>query len=164
MLRRAIRAITSEIVCCSTGRPPRGEVAAFLAGGFTLNENIVLTAECIREAAPPEGVVIGELREAAQWNAFLQFQLRMRDARFEPRAYETFMRRRCTERQKLCRDGGGAWIGAFCDGGLVGNWAVSQPRDRKSAPRMRGANRVRTLYERAGFAPVAREWALWKSP
>ncbi|MGZ3506048.1 MAG: hypothetical protein ACXVAW_16000 [Vulcanimicrobiaceae bacterium] len=26
------------------------------------------------------------------------------------------------------------------------------------------AYHARGLYERAGFSPVAREWALWKSP
>jgi GNAT superfamily N-acetyltransferase len=183
---------------CEAGES--AELTIFAADGFTLEERVVLSAQFVRERVAPIGIAIRELCGARDWDALLDLEMRMREPIFEPTGYEAFKRRQLGAQRRLCRDGIGAWIGAFAGDGLVGscgifsagtfaryqNVGVDEPwrnrgiakallcdaahigYDRLGADRCiivaDAASSARTLYERAGFALIQREWALWRAP
>lgn len=97
----------------------------FLAEGFILSDNVVLTAD---DASPPPhpntDVQIRPLRSDADWIQVVDNQVACHATEFPGPEYRVFKQRQMDGYRRMTRAGPGAWLGAFVDGRLVADLGV----------------------------------------
>lgn len=102
-----------------------GEIAAFLAAGFSLDETVVLTARGVqRPDKYNEEVEVRALTEDWEWEAALLNQIACRDPEHEEGGYVLYSARKMDRYRAMVRAGWGAWFGAFLGERLVGDAGV----------------------------------------
>ena len=107
---------------------PEGEAGAvepFLAQGFALAENAVLTAETL---VPPRrcnaDVEIRPLAEDSEWAQALENHVAIRGGAFSEAEYRPFKARQLARYRRMTDAGLGAWFGAFIGARLVADLGV----------------------------------------
>lgn len=104
---------------------PRGDLAAFEAAGFEVQEGVVLaTAKPLPPERPCEQLTVRPLQTEADWEAALLNQIRCRSEGFDHDEYRDFKRRQMLDYQALTAAGMGAWFGAFLGDRLVGDLGI----------------------------------------
>lgn len=107
---------------------PEGEpgvLEPFLAEGFILNENVVLTADAVAPPPHPNAEVrIRPLATDAEWTQALENQVACHTAAFPLPAYRAFKARQMRDYRRMAEAGLGAWLGAYLDGRLVADLGV----------------------------------------
>jgi len=103
----------------------RGRVEPFLAEGFILNENVVLTTDAVSPPPHPNGEVsIRPLTTDGEWAQALENQVACHAAEFALPAYRVFKERQMGEYRRMAAAGLGAWFGAFLEGRMVADLGV----------------------------------------
>jgi hypothetical protein len=102
------------------GRGARADVAAdFLAAGFRLERNTVMTASAVREPPHPNrDAICRTLQSEDDWRQLAELRLRC-NSLADPEADRVFVEGRTAAVRRLVEAGHGAWFGAFLDGWLV---------------------------------------------
>lgn len=103
----------------------RGRLEPFLAEGFLLNENVVLTADAVHP--PPRenrDVSIRPLAGDSDWRAAMENQVACHGAEFALAEYRVFKARQMDAYRRMAQAGLGAWFGAFAEGRLVADLGV----------------------------------------
>ena len=102
-----------------------GVLEPFLAEGFLLNENAVLTATAVSPPPHPNAEVsIRPLATDAEWMQALENQVACHGEEFPLPAYRTFKARQMEGYRRMAAAGLGAWLGAFAGGRLVADLGV----------------------------------------
>ena len=102
-----------------------GEVAPFLAAGFSLDETVVLTARGVqRPAKYDEEIDVRVLTEDWEWEAALRNHIACRDPDHEETGYVLYSARKLDRYRAMVRAGWGIWFGAFLGDRLVGDLGV----------------------------------------
>lgn len=107
---------------------PEGEAGAvepFLAEGFILSENAVLTADTV--LPPPRvntDVEIRPLASDAEWAQALENHVVLREGEFAEAEYRPFKGRQLARYRRMTDAGLGAWFGAFIGARLVADLGV----------------------------------------
>jgi len=97
-----------------------GVVQPFLAAGFRLNSDTVLTNSVPHTPARPSNIVqIRPLRIDADWEEAVELQVECREAGFEEGTHREFLRRQMDRYRRMVAAGLGNWFGAYADGRLV---------------------------------------------
>ena len=103
----------------------RGRVEPFLAEGFILNENVVLTADTVSPPPRPNREVeVRPLASDADWAQALENQVVCHAAEFRLPEYRVFKTLQMDAYRRMAAAGLGAWFGAFLDGRLVADLGV----------------------------------------
>jgi GNAT superfamily N-acetyltransferase len=103
----------------------RGAVEPFLAEGFLLQENAVLTAaELVPPPHPNRDVSIRPLATDAEWAQALDNQVDCRGPEFPIDEYRPFKARQMARYRRMADAGRGAWLGAFAGERLVADLGV----------------------------------------
>jgi ribosomal protein S18 acetylase RimI-like enzyme len=103
----------------------RGEIDAFVAAGFTLQEQVVMAAPCGAVAAAPPG--IGNVRRLASdddWERLLALHVLTREPRHPEAPYRDFARRQIACWRALCEARRGAWLGIFEGDALLASLGI----------------------------------------
>ncbi len=98
-----------------------GDIAGFLADGYTRNDAVVMQTTRVPTAPAPN--VDAQLRPFAlvgveverEWSALVELSVATRAAQFEESDYRPFARRRVERWRALAQAGQGNWFGAFLD-------------------------------------------------
>ncbi len=91
-----------------------GDVQPFIDAGFSVNQNVVLTAQQVR--VPPkynQEVVVRPLREDWEWAQALQNQVDCRPPEHELEGYRVFKQAQMRRYREMSQAGMGEWFGAF---------------------------------------------------
>ena len=100
-------------------------LAPFLDAGYTLDENVVMTAESLH--APPRPNTEAELRPLVSdedWSLALELQVMTREDRWDEASYRSFKEVAVRRYRRMCNAGKGYWYGAFLGGTLAANLGV----------------------------------------
>jgi ribosomal protein S18 acetylase RimI-like enzyme len=107
---------------------PEGEAAAlepFLAEGFRLEENVVLSAETLSPPPHVNGEIgVRPLASAEDWAQVLRNQVECRPAEFALEDYRVFKERQMARYRRMAEAGAGAWYGAFLDDRVVADLGI----------------------------------------
>ncbi|HST57446.1 MAG TPA: GNAT family N-acetyltransferase [Longimicrobium sp.] len=102
-----------------------GAVEPFLAEGFILSENAVLTADTV---LPPRrrnaDVEIRPLATDGEWAQALENHVVLRGGEFPEAEYRPFKAQQLARYRRMTDAGLGTWFGAFADGRLVADLGV----------------------------------------
>ena len=103
-----------------------GDPGEFLEAGYTLEENVVMAAPCLK---PPRRVnrdaEIRPLRDTdEEWALAVDNQVAAREERWEESTYRAFKEAQMTRYRAMTRAGLGFWYGAFVDGRIVADMGV----------------------------------------
>lgn len=119
-----------------------GNVAEFLAAGYTHNNATVMQTRAVHDVPSP--AVAAELRPLAhtgaaaarEWAALLELSIATRSAEHDEAEYRPFSQQRIAAWRAMAEAGRGAWFGAFVDGdaapqlvAALGIYAEQQPED-----------------------------------
>ncbi|MBZ4416673.1 GNAT family N-acetyltransferase [Myxococcus sp. RHSTA-1-4] len=97
----------------------------FLAKGFTLIADVVLTAEAVQPPPRPlAGLDVRPLAGDADWAAAMENHRAERPPSVPPESYEPFIHRHLNRYREMTRTGRGTWFGAFLEGRLVGDLGI----------------------------------------
>jgi GNAT superfamily N-acetyltransferase len=128
LFQREIADVQPARHCVFGWDSPTGEAGAvepFLAEGFILAENAVLTANAL---LPPRhynaDVEIRPLAADADWAQALENQVACRPPEFTLPDYGVYKARQMAFYRRMAEAGLGAWFGAFADGRLVADLGV----------------------------------------
>ncbi|WP_395821331.1 GNAT family N-acetyltransferase [Archangium minus] len=103
----------------------KGGVEPFLAAGFTLGENDVLTANTVHPPPRPlAGLEVRPLESDAEWAAVVELHLTDDEPPAPLDVYVPFVHRHVGRYRELTRAGLGTWFGAFLEGRLVGDLGI----------------------------------------
>ncbi len=108
--------------------PPTGtpDLQPFLDAGYTLEENVVMTAPALHAPARPN--TQAELRTIHdtddEWAQVLECQVAAREERWPEASYRTFKEGQLRRYRDMTRAGQGFWYGAFLDGRLAADMGV----------------------------------------
>lgn len=97
-----------------------GDTAEFVRAGFSVEDDIVLTARALAAApaAGPAGVTVRALRSDGDWEALAAFQATADEEMSKP-AYQSFKEAQRRRYRRMADAGLGFWLGAFADDRLV---------------------------------------------
>jgi ribosomal protein S18 acetylase RimI-like enzyme len=103
----------------------KGAVEPFVADGFILNDNAVLTTDAV---LPPKhcntDVEIRTLATDGEWAQTLENHVAVSEGEFPEAEYRPFKARQLASYRRMVDAGLGAWFGAFADGRLVADLGV----------------------------------------
>lgn len=103
----------------------RGAVEPFLAGGFRLEENAVLTAEAL--FPPPHcntEIEIRPLSSNAEWAEAVDVHVAVSAEEFSGSGIRPFKALQLARYRRMAEAGRGVWMGAFLDGRMVAGLGV----------------------------------------
>lgn len=148
------------------GLDPAPLAAVLIPHGYEVgtSDTLALDAE-IRDAQPPDGIVLRPLAGEADWTALTDLQAEVAlEEGYDPKLHTPFLQRRNTACRKQIADGMGAWFGAFDDGMLVGSMGVFHDNRiaRYQAVETRASHRRRGIC--AALLVQAAKWALGRAP
>lgn len=103
-----------------------GDIQPFLDDGFTVNNDVVLTAHQVhRPQKYNSAMEVLTLLDNKQWDTVLQNQLLVRDEeRHEEVGYYVFKERRIEMHRRMIEAGLGIWYAAMINGQIVGGLGV----------------------------------------
>jgi GNAT superfamily N-acetyltransferase len=104
-----------------------GEIDGFLAAGIDVQVDAVLSAEHLQAAArEPPPAVFRELRGEEDWRLALELRLAVEEAGddSEGSGYRDFLERQMRAIRAACRQGHGAWFGAFHEHRLLSGLGI----------------------------------------
>lgn len=108
-----------------------GVMAAFRAMGYEPLENLVMVADAVSPAPPPDiHATLRPLASESDWQALVEFNVATRDAAFSEAGYRRYSDARVAQWRRQCESGLGSWVGAFVAGELastLGLFAESRP-------------------------------------
>jgi RimJ/RimL family protein N-acetyltransferase len=102
-----------------------GAIQPFLAAGFHLNQNVVLTAQQVHP--PPnytQAVTVRPLSSDGDWEQALANQIRCREPDHDEAGYALFKQRQMARYRDMAAAGLGAWFGVFIGGQLVADSGI----------------------------------------
>lgn len=103
----------------------KGEVEPFLAAGFTLAENDVLTADTVHPPPRPLAELeVRPLESVVEWVAVTELYLVENELPAPLDVYGPFVHRHVGRYREMTRAGLGTWFGAFLGGRLVGTLGI----------------------------------------
>ena len=110
-----------------------GVLEPFIAAGFDVENNVVLTTDTIH---PPskyaEQVIVRPLTSDMDWEQAVINQIACRDEGHEVESYSRFKRRQMANYQAMTQAGSGYWFGAFLGDQLVGDCGIFQEGSREA--------------------------------